>query len=99
MARSKKDKEYLDNLTSLGCVVCFRLTGLVTPAEVHHIRTGQGTSTRASDREAIPLCPRHHRNGGYGEAYHAGSKIWQQNFGTEIELLEYTTNRYKEIYG
>ena len=32
-----------------------------TPAEIHHIRTGQGAGQRADNFKVIPLCPIHHR--------------------------------------
>jgi hypothetical protein len=34
----------------------------------------------------------HHRNGGYGIAYHAGRKEFEKRFGSEVELLEWTLN-------
>lgn len=42
---------------------------------------------RATDDETIPLCPLHHQHGGYGVAFHAGPKRWQELHGTELELL------------
>jgi hypothetical protein len=38
----------------------------------------------------LGLCPPHHRIGGHGVAYHAGPETWEENFGTERELLEQT---------
>lgn len=47
---------------------------------------------RATDDETIPLCPHHHQHGGYGVAFHAGPKKWQELHGTELELLEQTND-------
>lgn len=58
-----------------------------TPAEIHHIRTGQGVGQRADNFNVIPLCPIHHRQGGHGIAIHAGRQSWENNYGTETELL------------
>lgn len=84
----KSEKDYLNRVASLGCIVCKNLGYGVTPAHVHHIRTGKGMGQRASNYETIPLCPTHHQHGGHGVAIHAGQKTWEANFGTEIELLE-----------
>ena len=82
----KSEKEHLNKVASMGCVVCINLGYGPSPAEVHHI--GNGTmGKRASNFEVIPLCAQHHRLGGYGVAVHAGRKTWEQNFGTEKELL------------
>lgn len=82
---TKKEKEYLNKVAALGCLIC------KMPAEIHHKRSGTGLK-RASHSDVIPLCPRHHRTGGYGVAIHAGIKEWQKNYGNEIELIEKTKN-------
>ena len=84
----KADSLHLSRVAALGCIVCRNQNLGETPAEIHHIRTGQGTSQRADHRKSIPLCHMHHRNGGYGVAIHAGRKQWEKNFGTELRLLE-----------
>ena len=84
----KAEREYLNRVVSLGCIVCKNLGYGETPAHVHHIRTGKGMGQRASNYETIPLCPAHHQNGGHGVAIHAGQKTWEANFGAELELLE-----------
>ncbi|MCF8585042.1 Ref family protein [Enterobacter asburiae] len=84
----KADSLHLSRVAALGCIVCRNHNLGETPAEIHHIRTGQGTSQRADHRKSIPLCHMHHRSGGYGVAIHAGRKQWERNFGTELQLLE-----------
>lgn len=84
----KAESLHLSRVAELGCIVCRNQNLGETPAEIHHIRTGQGTSQRADHRKSIPLCHTHHRNGGYGVAIHAGRKQWEINFGTELQLLE-----------
>jgi hypothetical protein len=81
------DKSHLDRVANLGCIVCLNLGFIDSPAEIHHPRTGQGMSQRARHQDAIPLCPRHHRTGGFGVAIHAGQKTWEAKYGTELELL------------
>lgn len=77
----------MGRVASLGCVVC-RLAGHgYVPCEVHHIRTGQGKSQRASHYLTIGLCPDHHRTGGPGIAIHADQKWFERLYGTELDLL------------
>lgn len=79
---TKAEREHLSRLVELGCVICGR------QAEVHHILTGVGMGQRASNYDALPICPDHHRNGGHGVAIHAGKRTWEENYGRELELLE-----------
>ena len=83
----KSDSDHLERVASIGCIACRKIGYEDTPAEIHHIRDGKGKGQRANHREAIPLCPHHHRNGGFGEAFHGGKNTWQERFGTERELL------------
>lgn len=85
---TKAEREHLSKVAEIGCIVCLNENYGQSPAEIHHIRSGQGMAQRASNYEVIPLCPIHHRNGGHGVAVHAGIETWQERFGTEVELLE-----------
>lgn len=83
----KAEKQHRNRVAALGCVVCLNQGNPDTPAELHHIRAGQGMSQRANEFEVIPLCPFHHRHGGHGNAVHAGRATWEAINGTEQELL------------
>lgn len=85
---TKAEKEHLNALAELGCIVCLNLGYGKSPAEIHHIRHGVGMGQRNNHKNAIPLCHKHHRTGGYGVALHAGQKAFEDNYGTESELLE-----------
>lgn len=74
------DRRYFTRVAALGCILCGG------PAEIHHI-TGAGMGLKSSNRDVIPLCPPHHRTGGYGVAVHAGTKEWERIHGTQPELL------------
>jgi len=78
---SKVEKQYLDKVAALGCLIC------KSPAEIHHLRMGMGMGQRNDYLHAIPLCPVHHRTGNYGTAIHAGQKAFEKNFGSEEALL------------
>lgn len=62
-SRTKAEREHLSRVAELGCWACRKDGNYGTPAEIHHIRDGMGMAQRASDFEAIPLCPSHHRTG------------------------------------
>ena len=86
-APTAAEVRHLTKVAALGCIACVNNGYEDTPAEIHHI--GNGTmSKRASNYEAIPLCPIHHRTGGYGLAVHSGREVWENTFGTEQDLLE-----------
>lgn len=80
-------KQYKNAVADLGCLACCDMGYSDTPAALHHIRSGVGKGQRASDWEIIPLCGHHHQTGSYGEAYHAGPKVWQDRFGNELALV------------
>lgn len=86
---TKAEKAYMNRVAELGCIIC-RM-----PTELHHPRFLVGGAQKASNFDVIPLCPKHHRNGGYGTAFHAGRQAFEQNFGTEQELLEKTKRLLK----
>lgn len=88
---TKTEREHYDKLHNLGCIACYVLGYGNSPAEIHHIRHETGAGRKAAFNEAIPLCPRHHRLGGYGIAYHSGRLGFERHVGmTEVELLELT---------
>jgi hypothetical protein len=57
---TKAESDHLSKVAALGCIVCRLLGQPGTPAQVHHLREGQGMSQRASNWLTIPLCPPHH---------------------------------------
>jgi len=87
---TKAEREHMGIVAGLHCIVCRNLRLGESPAEVHHVRFLAGGGQRSGNLDTIPLCPRHHRIGGYGVAYHAGPEEWERRYGTEAELLEQT---------
>ncbi|WP_331708649.1 Ref family recombination enhancement nuclease [Pandoraea sputorum] len=89
--RAKKaEREHMGVIAGLCCIVCRNLGYGESPAEVHHVRFLAGGGQRSGHTDTIPLCPAHHREGGYGIAFHAGPAEFQRRYGTEAELLEQT---------
>lgn len=78
---NKDERENYARIAQLGCIICQN-----PEVELHHIRDHTGMGLKSS--LLLPFCHPHHRTGGYGIAFHAGRKAFEQNFGTQIELLE-----------
>ena len=58
---TKAEKQHLDRVARLGCLLCAEFGQPGVDAEIHHIREGQGASQRASNWLAVPLCSACHR--------------------------------------
>ena len=93
---TKDDKQYLNDVASLGCVVCRNMGLGPTPAQVHHPRDKQGMGQRADHADGIPLCPQHHL-ATYPTGFHAAPRTWQLEHGTEAELVEQTRREVAEL--
>ena len=100
---SKEEKEYMDKVQQLGCIVCANQGFPNVPAEIHHTR---GKTVKDAHLYVIPLCPSHHRYGGHTEpiSRHPYKKRFEDGYGTESELLEQVQKKfavageYKNIY-
>ena len=79
-APTKAEKTHMANVADLSCLICAR------DAEIHHCGTYMGGGR--DNMKVIPLCPVHHRAGGYSVAIHAGKKKWEDLYGTEEKLLK-----------
>ncbi|MGL4446341.1 MAG: Ref family recombination enhancement nuclease [Aeromonas sp.] len=85
-SKTRAQRQHLAAVASLGCVVCRNLGFGPSPAEIHHVRTGQGMGQRASHYNVLPLCPVHHR-AAYPSGFHANPRGWQRAHGAESDLL------------
>lgn len=95
MSKTKADKQWLDDVSSLCCIAC-RNAGLPSLAEIHHVRTGVGMAQRAAHTRVLPLCPRHHR-ACYPTGFHAAPKSWQVEHGSEETLLAQVAREVAEL--
>ena len=86
----KEERKHYDKLSQLGCIVCLQEGYGYSQPHIHHIRNAAGMGQKSHWSLAIPLCPNHHQQGGYGVALHSGQKQFEKNFGTEAELLNKT---------
>ena len=77
-------------IRALGCMVCRRVHGVMTPAALHHVAEGSGLR---SPWAQVPLCAEHHQG---GTGFHAGPKQFlgqfrppgDQEWGMLIWLIE-----------
>jgi hypothetical protein len=90
LVMNQNERKHYGRLNQLGCIVCLRLGHGYNEPHIHHIRRGAGMGQKSVYTDAIPLCPLHHTNGGYGVAFHSGKKAFESKYGSETELLEYT---------
>lgn len=84
---TRSERQHLDRVADIGCIVCRIHMDRYTPATIHHLRTGVGMGQKSPHGRVLPICPAHHQTGGYGVAYHAGREEWERRYGTEEELL------------
>jgi hypothetical protein len=85
---NKKEKIWMDSISTLGCIVCRVHFDCDSPAEVHHI---DGKTKEGAHMNTIPLCYRHHREGVNNDMYvsrHPYKTEFVKRYGTEEELLQ-----------
>ena len=89
---TKAERDHMGAVAALGCVVCRNLGFGASPAEVHHIRAGQGRGQRSGHKKSIGLCPPHHRGTDHPRtpSIHKAKRAFESRFGTELELYERT---------
>lgn len=58
---TKAERQHMDRVARMGCMLCRVLGHSDVPANLHHIREGQGMSQRSSHYLVIPLCKECHQ--------------------------------------
>jgi hypothetical protein len=88
---NKAEKEHMSKVQHLGCIVCMNQGFYGSPAEIHHV---YGKTKKDTHLKILPLCPSHHRYGGYEEpiSRHPYKARFEKAYGTEQELLEQVEN-------
>ena len=88
-------KRHMSKVAAIGCILCRHFGYGVTPAELHHVREGQGMAQRASDFLVVPLCPEHHR--GNSGLHGLGERGFYTRYRlSELDLLAMTI---EALYG
>lgn len=80
------EKQWKNRAAELGCILCWHNDQPGTPANLHHVREGQGMSQRSSDLLVTPLCKEHHqgKTGIHGAIFY---HTWRLD---EMDLLAMT---------
>ncbi len=73
------ERRHLTLVAALPCIVCG-----ARPVEIHHVRR---FGSRRDHMRVLPICPRHHRTGGHGVAFHAGRRTWEAEYGSQADML------------
>ena len=94
--KTKQEKDHMNKVAGLGCLICNKMGFPDSPAELHHIKNLTGIGRKASNFEVIPLCPRHHRQG--KDAYHFSPKEFTKKWGSQKDLLQETLTMVKSVY-
>lgn len=80
-------KGWKSAVAALGCIVCAHFDiAQAGRTCLHHARSGQGMSQRASDFLVIPLCFEHHQ----GKSGVHGGEFYQRFKLDELDLLAMT---------
>lgn len=85
-----KEKRHLSRVAELGCILCDLLGHPGTPAQVHHIRAGQGMAQRAQHWLTVPLCEPHHTG---HKGVHGTRQALKDARVDELDLLALTLER------
>lgn len=85
MGISMAEANHMAEVVELGCIVCTKVHGVTSPAEIHHI-VGDG---KRSHFKVLPLCFHHHRGGKDEEpiSRHPYKARFVEAYGTEQDLL------------
>lgn len=87
------EKRHMSRVAALGCGLCRVIGYGETPAEIHHVREGQGMAQRAENWLVIPLCPNHHR-GTHG--IHGDREAFKRARVDEMDILAETVRLLNE---
>ena len=89
----RAEAKHLSRVADLGCLLCEARGIHNTPAEIHHIRMGQGMQQRSEHWLTVPLCPEHHR-GPHG--IHGDRQAFKLAKVDELDLLAVVIERLSD---
>ena len=85
------ERKRMGRVAEMGCYLCRALGYGPTPAQVHHVREGQGMAQRASNWLTVPLCEPHHT--GSKDGWHGRREAWNRAGLNEMDALADTIMR------
>lgn len=87
---TKGEREWMDQVRQVGCIVCRLFEGEITPPEIHHLH---GKTDPDAHYHTIPLCYFHHRAGldnHMATSRHPYKSRFEQRYASEQELFRRT---------
>ena len=93
---TKEERDWMDAIRQMGCIVCLQEWDVITPAEIHHIA---GKTKKYSHLLTIPLCYHHHRSGEDNERFtsrHPFKRRFEERYGYENHLYH---DVYQKVFG
>lgn len=95
-----EEKEWMDDVFEIGCIVCLEFMSVFTPCEVHHL---EGKTKPGAHLKTIGLCSLHHRhksNDGQWVSRHGdGKAAFEAEYAKEERLVELVRGRVKQLEG
>ena len=84
---TKAEKEHMDKVRDLGCIICRQQGKGRRPSEIHHV---YGKTKKDAYFKVLPLCFEHHRMGSDKEpiSRHPYKTRFVAAYGTEESLLD-----------
>lgn len=86
---TKSEREFHDQLASLGCIACFLDGRYTEEVSIHHI---EGRTRPGAHMKVLPLCANHHQEGTGNIpgliAVHPWKARFEMQYGKQEELLK-----------
>ena len=90
---TKAEREHMQKVADVGCIVCHEFMGVHSPAQIHHI---SGKTKEGAHFNVLPLCPNHHQHASptgdwatrHSPGRNAGKAAFEAEYCTEAELLK-----------
>ena len=86
------EKKWMGRVAALGCFLCHQTGYGHQPAQVHHLREGEGMAQRGSNWITVPLCERHHANSS-PDGIHGQRRAWKLAHLDEMDALSWTLQK------
>ena len=98
---TSEEKQWMDAICDIGCIVCLLIFNRYTPGTVHHL---DGKEKPGAHKKSICLCGCHHQIASptgawatrHGPGRNTGKAAFESAYGTELYLLEHTQKMVEE---
>ena len=88
------ERQWVEAMVKVGCIVCREEYSTATPAHYHHLLSG---GQRIGHKAGIPLCPMHHTGGGEDQGHvprhsrsgDGGLAAFELAYGPEVILYQH----------